>query len=172
MVKELEDLLAQVENRLSVEGTKVLVADEAKLRANIHKLVEVSALGSGDAVGWARYLVRCAALELGIIPSSIHELYLARGRGDAPMTWCTPAFNLRALSFHAARVMFRAAQRINAGAFIFEIARSEIGYTAQRPAEYATNILAAAITEGWRGPVFLQGDHFQISAKRYGSDPA
>ncbi|MGE5248625.1 MAG: class II fructose-bisphosphate aldolase [Bacteroidota bacterium] len=172
MVKELEELLAQIENSLSVDGAQVQVADEAKLRANIHKLVEVSALGSGDSVGWARYLVRCAALELGIIPASIHELYLARGRGDAPMTWCTPAFNLRALSFQAAQVMFRAAQKINAGAFIFEIARSEIGYTGQRPAEYATNILAAAITEGWRGPVFLQGDHFQISAKRYASDPA
>jgi fructose/tagatose bisphosphate aldolase len=116
-------------------------------------------------------LVRAAALELGIIPASIHDLYLARGRGDAPMTWCTPAFNLRALSFHAARVMFAAARKIDAGAFIFEIARSEIGYTAQRPAEYATNVLAAAIAEGFRGPVFLQGDHFQVSAKRYASDP-
>lgn len=171
MTKELEELLSQVEDSLRVEGTAVSVTDEPKLRSLIHRLVEVSALGSGDAVGWARYLVRSAALELGIIPSSIHELYLARGRGDAPMTWCTPAFNLRALSFHAARVMFRAAQRLDAGAFIFEIARSEIGYTGQRPAEYATNILAAAIAEGWRGPVFLQGDHFQVSAKRYASDP-
>src|SRR5512143_1218829 len=111
MTKELEELLSQVEDSLRVEGTAVSVTDEPKLRSLIHRLVEVSALGSGDAVGWARYLVRSAALELGIIPSSIHELYLARGRGDAPMTWCTPAFNLRALSFHAARVMFRAAQR-------------------------------------------------------------
>ncbi len=171
MTKELQDLLAQINGCLSVDGTHVKVVDEPGLRANIHKLVEVSAMGNGDSVGWARYLVRSAALELGIIPSSIHELYLARGRGDAPMTWCTPAFNLRTLSFHAARAMFRSARKINAGAFIFEIARSEIGYTAQRPAEYATNILAAAIAEGFRGPVFLQGDHFQVSAKRYKSDP-
>jgi fructose/tagatose bisphosphate aldolase len=171
MAKELQDLLAQIEGSLTVDGMKVTVADEAKLRSNVGKLVEVSALGSGDSVGWARYLVRAAALELGIIPASIHALYLARGRGEAPMTWCTPAFNLRALSYHAARVMFRAARKLNAGAFIFEIARSEIGYTGQRPAEYATNILAAAIAEGFRGPVFLQGDHFQISAKRYASTP-
>lgn len=171
MTRELHDLLESIEHSLSVEGTHVKVLDEQKLIANIQKLVEASALGTGDLVGWARYLIRCAALELGIIPASIHELYLARGRGEAPMTWCTPAFNLRALSFHAARTMFRAANKINAGAFIFEIARSEIGYTAQRPAEYATNILAAAIAEGFRGPVFLQGDHFQVSAKRYKSDP-
>jgi hypothetical protein len=171
MAKELQDLLAQVEGSLRVEGATVHVTDEAKLRSDVSKLVEISALGSGDSVGWARYLVRMAALDLGIIPASIHDLYLARGRGDAPMTWCTPAFNLRALSFHAARAMFRAAKRINGGAFIFEIARSEIGYTGQRPAEYATNILAAAIAEGFRSPVFLQGDHFQISAKRFASNP-
>jgi fructose/tagatose bisphosphate aldolase len=63
--------------------------------------------------------------------------------------------------------MFRAAQKIDGAAFIFEIARSEIGYTAQRPAEYSANILAAAIAEGYSGPVFMQGDHFQISAKRF-----
>jgi fructose/tagatose bisphosphate aldolase len=163
-VKELIDL---VDGSLQVEGTAVKVVDAAKLRATIGKLVEVSALGSDKAQGWARYLVRSAALDLGIVPASIHDLYLARGRGDAPITWTTPAFNLRVLSYHAARAMFRAAQKIDGAAFIFEIARSEIGYTAQRPAEYSANILAAAIAEGYSGPVFMQGDHFQISAKRF-----
>ncbi len=166
-VKELLDL---VDGSLQVEGTAVKVLDPDKLREKIGKLVEVSALGSGAAQGWARYLVRSAALDLGIVPASIHELYLARGRGDAPITWTTPAFNLRVLSYHAARAMFRAAQKIDGAAFIFEIARSEIGYTGQRPAEYATNILAAAIAEGYRGPVFMQGDHFQVSAKRFAAD--
>jgi fructose/tagatose bisphosphate aldolase len=163
--------LSFIHSFLEVDGTKVKVKDVAELRKSIGKLVEHSALGSGKTQGWSRYLVRAAALELGNTPSSIHDLYIARGRGEAPMTWTTPAFNLRALSFNAARAMFRAAIKIDAGAFIFEIARSEIGYTAQRPAEYATNILAAAIAEGFEGPVFLQGDHFQVSAKRYTSDP-
>jgi len=168
---EVKNILDLMDESLDVEGTTVKVTDAAKLRSRIEKLVEISALESGKAQGWARYIVRAAALELGIVPASIHELYLARGRGDAPITWATPAFNLRALSYVAARAMFRAAKRIDGGAFIFEIARSEIGYTAQRPAEYATNVLAAAIAEGWKGPVFLQGDHFQASAARYASDP-
>ncbi len=178
MSNTLKDLLGLVENSLHVDGTSVKVADAAKFRTLVGKLVEASALGSpekapgqaGDAVGWSRYLVRSAALELGVVPSSIHDLYMARGRGDAPMTFTTPAFNLRALSYHAARAMFRSALKMNAGAFIFEIARSEIGYTGQRPAEYATNILAAAIAEGFAGPVFIQGDHFQVSAKKYTAD--
>jgi fructose/tagatose bisphosphate aldolase len=79
--------------------------------------------------------------------------------------------NLRMLAFDSARAVFRVANEMNAGAFIFEIARSEMGYTDQRPAEYASNILAAAIAEGYTGPVFIQGDHFQVSAKRYASSP-
>jgi fructose/tagatose bisphosphate aldolase len=171
-MSDYKELLSLVENSLSVEGTTVKVLDADKFKKNIGKLVERSALGTGASVGWARYLVRTAALELGVFPASIHDLYMARGRGDVPMTFCTPAFNLRALSHHAARAMFRAAKKMNAGAFIFEIARSEIGYTGQRPAEYATNILAAAVAEGFSGPVFLQGDHFQVSAKKYAADSA
>ncbi len=169
MNKEMAELLEMVENSVRMDGERAAVVDEGKLRQTVHLWAEVSALGTGARQGWARWLVRAAALDLGIVPASIHELYMARGRGQTTMTWATPAFNLRALPFHCARAMFRAAHKIDAGAFIFEIARSEIGYTEQRPAEYATNILAAAIAEGFRGPLFLQGDHFQVSAKRYAS---
>jgi len=168
----MKELLELVEHSLTIKGAEVKVTDADKLRKNIGKLVERSALADGETAGWARYLIRAAALQLGIFPASIHELYMARGRGEAPMTFTTPAFNLRALSHHAARAMFRAANKINAGAFIFEIARSEIGYTGQRPAEYSANILAAAIAEGYTGPVFLQGDHFQVSAKKYAANAA
>jgi fructose-bisphosphate aldolase class II len=171
MSNELKELLALVDNSLTVEGTVVKVADAAKFRENIGKLVERSALATDSSAGWARYLIRAAALELGVFPASIHDLYMARGREEVPMTFTTPAFNLRALSYHAGRAMFRAAKKINGGAFIFELARSEMTYTAQRPSEYATNILAAAVAEGFSGPVFIQGDHFQVSAKKYSTDP-
>jgi fructose-bisphosphate aldolase class II len=171
MSNELKDLLALVDHSLSVDGTTVKVLDEKKFRATIGKLVERSALASDSSVGWARYLIRAAALELGVYPASIHELYMARGREEVPMTFTTPAFNLRALSHHASRAMFRAANKINGGAFIFEIARSEMSYTAQRPTEYVTNIIAAAVAEGFVGPVFIQGDHFQVSAKKYKDNP-
>lgn len=170
-MSDLSDVLAMVGNSVTVDGSNVRVVDAGKFRASIDKLVETSALAGGEKQGWARYVIRKAALEMGVVPSSIHELYMARGRGDAPLTFTTPALNLRVLSYDAARAVFRVAKKMSAGAFIFEIARSEIGYTAQRPAEYSTNVLAAAIAEGWTGPVFIQGDHFQVSAKKYGSDP-
>ena len=82
-----------------------------------------------------------------------------------------PAINIRGLTYEMARAVFRAALRNQVGAFIFEIARSEIGYTFQRPAEYAHVVMAAAIKEGFSGPLFIQGDHFQASAKSFVKDP-
>ncbi len=171
MSTPLHEILSQLDDSLVVAQGSVKVTNPARFRAVVHKLAKLSALGSGQTQGLARYLTRSAALQLGIYPASINPLYMARGRGEIPFTFTTPAFNLRVLSFDAARAMFRAAQALNAGPFIFEIARSEIGYTDQRPSEYATSVLAAAISEGYKGPVFIQGDHFQVSAKRYNGDP-
>ncbi|MGB9668878.1 MAG: class II fructose-bisphosphate aldolase [Anaerolineales bacterium] len=167
---ELQTVLDKLEGSVLLEHGKVIIKDQAKLRKNIHHLAEISALEKGAQQGWARYLARLIALELDIVPASIHDLYMARGRGDVPPTFTVPAMNLRALSYDAAKAVFRAANALKAGAFIFEIARSEIGYSDQRPAEYATNIFVAAIEEGFRGPVFIQGDHFQVSAKKYAAD--
>ena len=134
-------------------------------------MAEASAIGEPQARAEARWLIWETALALGIVPASINDLYMARGRGEAPSNFTAPAINLRMLSFDAARAVFRAARVRRAGAIIFEIARSEMGYTDQRPAEYAASVLAAAICEGWSGPVFIQGDHFQVSAKKYASAP-
>ncbi len=107
------------------------------------------------------------AYKKGIYPASIHEFYIARGRGEFPGGWTVPAVNLRSMTYDLARAMFRAAKKNNAGAFIFEIAKSEMGYTAQPPVEYSAVILAAAIKEGYTGPVFIQADHFQLNLKKY-----
>ena len=170
-MSELSSILHLAENSVALHGGAVEVKDASAFRKSVGKLVEASVIGTGEQPGWARYLVRSAAQALGIFPSSIHELYMARGRGEVPHTFTVPALNLRVLSYDAARAVFRVAKRMNAGAFIFEIARSEIGYTDQKPAEYATNIMAAAIAEEWIGPVFIQGDHFQLSPKRYAANP-
>jgi fructose/tagatose bisphosphate aldolase len=110
------------------------------------------------------------AYKKGIYPSSIHELYVARGKNE--YTGCTiPAMNLRSMTYDLARAVFRVAKRNNSGAFIFEIAKSEMGYTNQPPVEYTSVILGAAIKENWTGPVFVQGDHIQANAKKYAEDP-
>lgn len=109
------------------------------------------------------------AYKNGIYPSSIHEFYIARGRQEFS-GFTVPAINLRSMTYDLARAIFRVAKRNNCAAFIFEIAKSEMGYTAQPPIEYSSVILAAAIKEDYRGPVFIQGDHFQVNAKKFGEN--
>jgi len=110
------------------------------------------------------------AYKKGIYPSSIHQFYTARGRGEFG-GFTVPAINLRGMTYDLARAIFRVAKRNNSGTFIFEIAKSEMGYTAQPPIEYSSVVLAAAIKEGFSGPVFIQGDHFQLNAKKFQEEP-
>ena len=109
------------------------------------------------------------AYKKGIYPSSIHELYMASGRGEVK-GFTVPAINLRSMTYDLARAIFRTALKNNSGAFIFEIAKSEMGYTSQPPAEFTGVILAAAIRENWQGPVFIQADHTQVNAKKFQED--
>ena len=131
--------------------------------------------GGGEGEGGpereqARWLLWEIGQQAGVRPASIHELYLARGRGEVP-PFTTPAMNVRLLAYDTARAVFRAARRLDVGALICEIARSEIGYTDQRPAEYVAVMIAAALREGFVGPLFIQGDHVQVNAKKYAADP-
>jgi fructose/tagatose bisphosphate aldolase len=156
---------------VEVDGDKITVIDETILKSQIDDLVYNGVFGDGLVKETARWLVWELGQALGIYPASIHELYMAVGRGDVPSNFTVPAINVRAMNFNTSRAVFRAAKKLNVGAMLFEIARSEIGYTAQRPAEYVTGVIGAAIKEGYRGPLFIQGDHFQVSASRFGSDP-
>ncbi|MBN1353712.1 MAG: class II fructose-bisphosphate aldolase, partial [Candidatus Omnitrophica bacterium] len=115
-------------------------------------------------------IIMDTAYEKGIYPWSINDFYMARGRGEFG-GFTVPAINLRVLTYDLARAIFRVAKRLNTGTFIFEIAKSEMGYTDQIPSEYVSMCLAAAITEDFSGPVFIQGDHFQAKEKNYTQDP-
>jgi fructose/tagatose bisphosphate aldolase len=124
--------------------------------------------GTPEEKGAARHDILQAGAAAGVRFASIHDLYMAMGRGETG-GFTVPAINVRAMAYDTGRAVMRASKRLDAGAFILEIARSEIGYTEQRPHEYAAVMMAAAIREGFRGPLFLQGDHVQTNAKKYHS---
>ena len=107
---------------------------------------------------------------MSIFPASIERLYRKVATGEVA-GFTVPAVNMRALTFYSACGVFRAMKEQQAGLVIFELSRGEIGFTGQRPHEYAVMILSAAIAEGYKGPVFLQGDHFQISLSKYAENP-
>ncbi len=165
-------LLDPLRDAVRVRDGVVEVAGEEALRgAGIETLARAAVFGDdADVRDTARWIIGEAGERLGIRPASIHDLYMARGRGEVS-GFTVPAMNIRAASFDTARAMFAAARELRVGALICEIARSEIGYTDQRPAEYVAVLTAAAIREGWSGPLFVQGDHFQLNAKKFRADP-
>ncbi|MEE2986851.1 MAG: class II fructose-bisphosphate aldolase [Nitrospinota bacterium] len=168
-----EDLTQHLEGIIHLEngGIQLLDADQFREKA-ADRLVKNAVLNESREVrALSRFIIKAASQKLGIYSSSIQGLYEARGRGEEGHGYTVPAINIRGMAYEFSRAIFRAAHKINGGAFIFEIAKSEIGYTLQLPHELATVILAAAIKENHKGPVFIQGDHFQVNAKNYNKDP-
>ncbi|MBI5877365.1 MAG: class II fructose-bisphosphate aldolase [Chloroflexi bacterium] len=141
-------------------------------RKDVDQLVWLANFGDATERPRCQWLVWELAQYEGVRPWSIHDLYMARGAGRAPASFTVPAMNIRVMTYDVARAVFRAALKLNVGAMLFEIARSEIGYTSQRPAEYVSSVLGAAIKEGYKGPVFIQGDHFQINGKKFAAGGA
>jgi hypothetical protein len=157
---------------VTVTGHTVTVTDASVLASSaMDTLARAAVFGTEAERDHARWLIWEIGQAVGVRAASIHDLYMARGRGEV-RGFTVPAINVRGMAYDTARAIFRVANRLEAGAFILEIARSEIAYTDQRPAEYVAVMLAAALREGFRGPVFIQGDHFQVNAKKYAADAA
>jgi fructose/tagatose bisphosphate aldolase len=167
------ELLAALDGIAHVDGDRLVIDDEQRFRDDGVRVVVWSAtFGTEmDVIDAARWIVWEASQELGARSASIHELYMARGRREIH-GFTVPACNLRTQVFDMAIAMCRAAQPTDVGTLIFELARSEQEYTFQRPGEYITSVLAGCIAAGWRGPVFVQGDHYQFNAAKYQADPA
>ncbi len=168
----VKELLAALDGIVRIEGERLVVVDEAALRTRgIYDLAWTATFSEDEpTVEAARWIVWEASQETGARSASIHELYMARSRNEYQgMT--VPALNLRCQAFDMARVTLETASKNDSAAVIFELARSEQTYTFQRVFEYATSVLAGAIAAGWKGPVFLQGDHYQFNAKKYAADP-
>ncbi len=166
------DLLARLAGSAHLDGERLVVDDEAAFRdAGIRDLAWTAAFSIDDAtIEAAQWLIWEASQVLGARSASIQGLYDARARGEVS-GFTVPAINLRAQTFDMARTVYEAAHAADVGAVILELARSEQTYTFQRPIDYATSVLAGAVAAGWRGPVFIQGDHYQFNAKKYAADP-
>lgn len=168
--------VSELDNNLS---SVVVMSDEDILVKNPQALKEFgidhliySAVLSDDAQvrHLCRVYIRKLAKQLGVFSASIHELYKAFGKGEVE-GFTVPAMNMRTITYDVAREVFKKALEHEASTFIFEVSRSENKYTEQTQDEITVCILAAAIKEGYEGPVFLQGDHYQFDEKKYKEYP-
>ncbi len=168
-IKELKDTLKGIVD--FGNNIEIKILDINKLREKvIDRLVYNAEFNKDsnirDVSGWLIYEI---ANQLEIKPASIQQLYELISK-EKVSGFTVPAINIRGLTYDVARAIIRSALKENIGAFIFEIARSEIGYTQQTPVEYIVAILGAAIKENYSAPIFFQGDHFQIGLKNYHND--
>lgn len=106
---------------------------------------------------------------LGATSTSIYPLYKAFGEGKID-GFTVPSLNVRTLTYDLAQTVFRLMTKYEIGAVVFELSRGEIEYTHQRPHEYLTALLAAAIKVNYQGPIFVLGDHYQFSQKKFVED--
>ena len=172
MIYENKDQLKKgCESILAFDGGNVRVLDEGRFQSKLIDDLIYTVVFSPDPATQeaAGFLIRRGAAAMGIVSASIQPLYEAMGRKEIG-GFTVPAINIRGISYDVAQSVFRAAMKGKVGPVIFEIARSEIDYTKQRPFEYTCAITAAAVKSNWRGPVFLQGDHFQMNAKKFSAD--
>lgn len=163
-----DEVFKHLKGIVSLNSGRVVIENIDRLKTQgIDTLVENSVLNASSQIrGLSRFIIKSSALEMGIVSSSIQGLYDARGRDECG-GFTVPAINIRGMSYDFSRSIFRTARKLNTGSFIFEIAKSEIGYTFQQPHEIVGVILGAAIRENHTGPVFIQGDHFQVNAKNF-----
>jgi len=137
---------------------------------NIDELIYSAIFSPDESVKkTSRTSIRKLAEEKGIRLASINDLYMSIGQGKVS-GFTVPAINVRTLTYDLVRQVFQIMMEKKVGPVIFEIARSEIKYTEQQPDEYTVSVLAAAIKENYVGPVFVQGDHYQFSAKNFAAN--
>ncbi len=162
--------LKELKIAIEITNDGISIKDRAKVSSLMDQLVYEAVFSDDERKKGLLILIKEIAKACGAVPASIQGLYEAMGKSYPGFT--VPAINIRGLTYDTAKAIFRKSIEKNVGACIFEIARSEIGYTKQRPIEYAAVVLAAAVKEGFQGPVFIQGDHFQLVRKNYLADPA
>lgn len=170
MSASMDRLVAGFDGGITISGGALAVLRPDSLRGPaMDALVGDAVFAKGADREAARQLLWELGQVTGVRPASIHDLYIARGRGECG-GFTVPAMNVRMMAYDTARAIFRAANACDGAAIILEIARSEIAYTDQRPAEYVSVIIGAALREGYRHPLFIQGDHCQVNPKKYAAD--
>src|SRR5476651_994514 len=114
---DLDALTTLFGDAVSITGGKLRVARADALATPLmDELATTAVFGEPVAREYARWMVWEIGQAAGVQPASIHDLYLARGRGEVNGGFTVPAINIRGASYDTARSIFRTAVALNAGA--------------------------------------------------------
>src|SRR3982751_4362859 len=96
------------------DGRVTVTRDAALASPAMDRLVRAAVFGASGEKEHARWLIWEIGQAVGVRAASIHDLYLARGRGETH-GFTVPAINVRGASYDTARAIFRTAIKLNAG---------------------------------------------------------
>ncbi|GEM_PF-291153 len=116
-----------------------------------------------DIIAITRNIARQGAEKIGTTPASLANIYQEQSKGLRKFT--IPSNNVRLLPLESIQAILRAANKLNAGAFQIELARSEYGYTNITYDQLVTIGLFAALVENYRGPIHFKLDHSSNTEK-------
>ena len=110
--ESVEALVAGVASAARIDGDTITVTGTPTAE-QVDQLAHTSAFATSPEIkGTARWIIRALAAARGVKPASIHDLYLAMGRGEAG-GFTVPAMNLRMMTYDTARAGIRAANSIS-----------------------------------------------------------
>ena len=146
---------------LQIREGDVGILDRERVRGPLlDRLAETAARHqSGEMRGTARWLLKVIAPHFGVYFASSKRL-----REVAPRGWTLPAVSIRAEDYAGLRALFRAAVQTDAGAFFLVPADSGNTRAFNDPALPAPLAAAAAVQEGFAGPLFIGRDDGEAKA--------
>ena len=96
----------------TISANTLSLKDESALASPMMDgLVRLAVFGNPDEQDWARWAIWELGRAVRTYSASIHDYYMARGRGDVPPAR-VPAMNVRGASYDTARAIFRTAKAL------------------------------------------------------------
>lgn len=166
-----QELEQHVSSCLTETDSDVSITDEAKLKETVIDYLLGTALycNEEELKKRAEHIIHLVTSALHITSSSTTTLYQAFQKGEVS-GFTVPAINLRIMPYEVACTIFSLMQKHNIGIVIFELARSEMGYSQQTPSDLALIVMSAAVKTGYSGAIFIQGDHYQVDKETFSTD--
>lgn len=152
MLRSLDELRSDLERQFRIDGERVIGFQEGMPMPGAIDAFARNAVFNGDPRirRRLRHALREAAAVAGIVSRPLCGLLdaLQRQRGEIGTLL---SFRLGGHCYDLARMILRTAVQQEAGGIVLEQ-----GWTGQSPWEFSALMLAAALREGWQGPLFLR----------------
>jgi hypothetical protein len=166
----------EIENK-SPEKTKIqlptiisLKEGEYNTNSTGHQLYKTVMTGNAIEIEKAVKTINSMADAAGLKVASIQDHYEAKSKG-AFKNVTVPAINCRLLTPLMVASVIKTNNEMKTPAdqpIIFELAKSESGYTLQNPAQFAALVKLGYLLSGVKNrKVYIQGDHYQVDKNKF-----